>query len=246
MATGGGPTRDELLAFLDFTKPLPKIKNYAPVSKPCSSVARRAMLEREKKKDVNIDSETFKQDPYYMDPRESGQFVPGVDDSEYSNDFRRRNVRNESFQAFTSVFEQYDFDNNTTPHLPIAVHRDTILKTIESHSVTIIQGSTGSGKSTQVPQYILEAHARKNLHCNIMCTQPRRIAAMSVAKFVSECRGWRLGSLVGYQIAMDKVTSEDTRLTFVTTGVLLMKLVTEKNMNQYTHIILDEVCLHCM
>ena len=64
---------------------------------------------------------------------------------------------------------------------------------------------------------------------------------MSVAKYVSQCRKWRLGSLVGYQIAMDKVTSDDTRLTFVTTGVLLMKLINEKNMNQYTHVILDEV-----
>ena len=64
---------------------------------------------------------------------------------------------------------------------------------------------------------------------------------MSVAKFVAESRGWRLGTLVGYQIAMDKAVSEDTRLTFVTTGVLLKKLVNMKNMNQFTHIILDEV-----
>lgn len=87
----------------------------------------------------------------------------------------------------------------------------------------------------------MESYARDSHHCNIICTQPRRIAAMSVAKYVSQCRKWRLGSLVGYQIAMDKVTSDDTRLTFVTTGVLLMKLINEKNMNQYTHVILDEV-----
>lgn len=78
-------------------------------------------------------------------------------------------------------------------------------------------------------------------HCNIVCTQPRRIAAKSVAKFVSDTQGWSLGSLVGYQIGMDRNVSEKTRLTFVTTGVLLEKLVNQRNMNQYTHVILDEV-----
>lgn len=107
--------------------------------------------------------------------------------------------------------------------------------------VTVIQGSTGSGKSTQVPQFILEQHASTKRHCNIICTQPRRIAAKSVAKFVASTRSWELGSLVGYQIGMDRNISEKTRLTFVTTGVLLEKLVNQRNMNQYTHIILDEV-----
>ena len=105
----------------------------------------------------------------------------------------------------------------------------------------MIQGSTGSGKSTQVPQFILKDHAAAGKHCNIICTQPRRIAAKSVAQFVADTHGWTLGSLVGYQIGMDKNVTEATRLTFVTTGVLLEKLVNQRNMNQYTHIILDEV-----
>lgn len=105
----------------------------------------------------------------------------------------------------------------------------------------MIEGSTGSGKSTQVPQFILEEHARVKEHCNIICTQPRRIAAKSVARFVCDRRGWSLGSLVGYQIGMDKCMGESTRLTFVTTGVLLEKLINQRNMNQYTHVILDEV-----
>jgi ATP-dependent RNA helicase TDRD9 len=107
--------------------------------------------------------------------------------------------------------------------------------------VTVIQGSTGSGKSTQVPQFILEEHAMNNRHCNIICTQPRRIAAKSVSRFVANTHKWALGSLVGYQIGMDKNVSESTRMAFVTTGVLLEKLVNQRNMNQYTHVILDEV-----
>ena len=141
----------------------------------------------------------------------------------------------------TTIFDRYSFDHDDNPTLPITSYRNEILATVESNSVTVIQGSTGSGKSTQVPQFLLCQHASRRQYCNIICTQPRRIAAMSVAKFVAESRGWRLGTLVGYQIAMDKAVSEDTRLTFVTTGVLLKKLVNMKNMNQFTHIILDEV-----
>lgn len=80
-------------------------------------------------------------------------------------------------------------------------------------------------------------------HCNMIVTQPRRIAATSVAERICAERKWRLGGLVGYQIAMNRVASEDTRLLFVTTGVLLEKLIKAKNMNQYTHVILDEVSI---
>ena len=72
-------------------------------------------------------------------------------------------------------------------------------------------------------------------------TQPRRIAAQSIAKRVSDERKWPLGNLVGYQVGRDKKVTEDTRITYVTTGVLRQKLIMNKNMNEYTHIILDEV-----
>ena len=100
---------------------------------------------------------------------------------------------------------------------------------------------TGSGKTTQVPQYILDTYAKERKHCNIICTQPRRIAATSIASFICKERGWQLGNLVGYQIGLNRCLTEDTRLTFVTTGVLLQKLIQMKNMNQYSHVILDEV-----
>ena len=94
--------------------------------------------------------------------------------------------------------------------------------------------SAGSGKTTQVPQYILDAYATNRRHCNIVCTQPRRIAATSIANFICKERKWQLGTLVGYQIGLSHCISEDTRLTFVTTGVLLQKLISMKNLNQYT------------
>lgn len=143
--------------------------------------------------------------------------------------------------AVQALYERYSFATDNNPHLPVTERKEDVIRTIESNQVTIIQGATGSGKSTLVPQYILEHYASQQRHCNIVCTQPRRIATRSIASYVAKCRDWQMGTLVGYQIYNDKVTSDDTRLTFVTTGVLLEKLVSMKNMNEYTHIILDEV-----
>lgn len=143
--------------------------------------------------------------------------------------------------AVQALYKRFSFATNLSPHLPVTERREDVIRTIESNQVTIIQGATGSGKSTLVPQYILEHYASHQRHCNIVCTQPRRIATRSITRYVAECRGWNLGTLVGYQVYNDKVTTEETRLTFVTTGVLLEKLVSMKNMNEYTHVILDEV-----
>ncbi|XP_077865739.1 ATP-dependent RNA helicase TDRD9-like [Saccoglossus kowalevskii] len=139
------------------------------------------------------------------------------------------------------VYKHYRFDHTYSPDLPITEFQDQIISTIESNQVTVIQGSTGSGKTTQVPQYILDHYASENRYVNIVVTQPRRIAAISIAKRVCAERGWQLGSLVGYQVALDRCITDDTRLTYLTTGVLLQKLINSKNMNMFTHVILDEV-----
>ena len=75
-----------------------------------------------------------------------------------------------------------------------------IIEMIESNQVTIIQGETGSGKTTQVPQYILDHYARQNKYCNIVVTQPRIIAAKSIARRVCFERQWQLGHVCGYQV----------------------------------------------
>ncbi|XP_041351970.1 ATP-dependent RNA helicase TDRD9-like [Gigantopelta aegis] len=141
----------------------------------------------------------------------------------------------------TDVYNNYSFRHTYDPKLPITSFRDQVIATIESNQVTVIQGSTGSGKTTQVPQYILDHYAQENKFCNIVVTQPRRIAVTSICRRVCQERNWDLGTVCGYQIGMDSKRSEDTRILYCTTGVLREKLVHKKSMSEFTHVILDEV-----
>lgn len=103
----------------------------------------------------------------------------------------------------------------------------SIVKQVKMNRVTVIRGSTGCGKTTQVPQFIIDYMAADQQQFNVIVTQPRRIAAMSIAKRVAEERNWQLGDIVGYQVGMDRtMVGPNTRLLYCTTGVLLQKLIT--------------------
>ncbi|XP_029166028.1 probable ATP-dependent RNA helicase spindle-E [Nylanderia fulva] len=125
--------------------------------------------------------------------------------------------------------------------LSVISMKNGLISIIETNSVVVIQGPTGCGKTTQIPQFILDDSIKKKLNCNIIVTQPRRIAAINIAKRVSQESGWPLGSLIGYKVGMRKEHSPDTRLTYCTTEVLLNLLIHEKHMLKFTHIILDEI-----
>nr|XP_042117164.1 ATP-dependent RNA helicase TDRD9 isoform X4 [Peromyscus maniculatus bairdii] len=129
------------------------------------------------------------------------------------------------------------------PDLPINRCKEEVISLIESNSVVIIHGATGSGKSTQLPQYILDHYTQRSAFCNIVVTQPRKIGASSIARWISKERSWTLGGLVGYQVGLEKIATEDTRLIYMTTGVLLQKIVSAKSLMEFTHVFIDEVIL---
>ncbi|KAJ4966079.1 hypothetical protein NE237_017928 [Protea cynaroides] len=131
--------------------------------------------------------------------------------------------------------------------LPIAELKSNILQLLKENDVLVVCGETGCGKTTQVPQFILDdmIEARLGAHCSIICTQPRRIAAISVAERVAaercEPSPGSNGSLVGFQVRLDSARNEKTKLLFCTTGILLRKLAGDKNLTGITHVVVDEV-----
>ena len=122
--------------------------------------------------------------------------------------------------------------------LPVFTVREELLQTIRENQVVVVVGETGSGKTTQMTQYLHEAGYTK--FGVVGCTQPRRVAAMSVAKRVSEEMGVDLGKDVGYSIRFEDVTSEDTVIKYMTDGVLLRETLTDPDVERYSAVIMDE------
>ncbi|XP_056434524.1 putative ATP-dependent RNA helicase DHX57 [Gadus chalcogrammus] len=138
---------------------------------------------------------------------------------------------------------RYDAMLQQRQKLPAWKERDHILNLLDDCQVLVVSGMTGCGKTTQIPQFILDdtLAGPADRVANIICTQPRRISAISVAQRVAEERAERLGATVGYQIRLETVRSSATRLLYCTTGVLLRRLEGEADLPGVTHIIVDEV-----
>lgn len=108
----------------------------------------------------------------------------------------------------------------------------------------MIRGPTGCGKSTCVPRYVLEDARANNREVKVVVTEPRRIAAVSLAQRVCDVEGWTLGSACGYQVGLELNTSAETLITYCTTGVLLEKIIytsADSRDLPFTHIFVDEV-----
>lgn len=136
---------------------------------------------------------------------------------------------------------------NSRSGLPIWSFKEELLDAIESNPVVIVCGETGCGKSTQVPAFILESELSNGRACKVYCTEPRRISAVSLARRVSEELGERRGdvgtlrSLVGYAIRLESRTTPQTRLVYATTGIVMRMLERSDDLEDITHIVLDEV-----
>lgn len=122
--------------------------------------------------------------------------------------------------------------------LPIAAHQDEIIHTIQENQVLIISGETGSGKTTQIPKYCLAAG--RGLYGKIGCTQPRRIAAVSVAARIAEEMGEDVGNSVGYKIRFQDHTAGNGFIKIMTDGILLTETQNDRFLNEYDTIIVDE------
>lgn len=129
---------------------------------------------------------------------------------------------------------QFDYPEN----LPISKKKEAIINAIKAHQVVVITGETGSGKTTQIPKMCLEAG--RGRYGKIACTQPRRIAATSLAKRVSIETGTELGQEIGYKIRFDNKSQASTLIQFVTDGILLAETQHDRFLSDYDTIIIDE------
>jgi ATP-dependent RNA helicase DHX57 len=143
------------------------------------------------------------------------------------------------------VSQKAEFQNMLThrSNLPAAKFRAKVIDTLSTNQVMVISGATGCGKTTQIPQFILEHFITSNAGglCNIICTQPRRISAIGVAERVAVERSEKIGDVIGYQIRLDSRLSKHTRINFCTIGILLRRLSTNPTLEGISHILLDEV-----
>jgi pre-mRNA-splicing factor ATP-dependent RNA helicase DHX38/PRP16 len=153
------------------------------------------------------------------------------DRTKFSKHMQEPSEATSAFATTKTIREQREF-------LPAFAVREELLQMIREHQVIVVIGETGSGKTTQLTQYLYEAgYGRYGM---IGCTQPRRVAAMSVAKRVSEEMGCKLGSIVGYAIRFEDCTSPETRIKYMTDGVLLRESLREADLDRYSAIIMDE------
>ena len=122
--------------------------------------------------------------------------------------------------------------------LPITEKKDQIIQAIKDHSVVVVSGETGSGKSTQIPKMCFAAD--RGIHGMIGCTQPRRIAAISIARRIAEELDEDLGQSVGYQIRFQDTTSKNAYIKVMTDGILLAETLNDRYLNAYDTLIIDE------
>ncbi|XP_072516392.1 pre-mRNA-splicing factor ATP-dependent RNA helicase PRP16 [Salminus brasiliensis] len=152
-------------------------------------------------------------------------------EQKFADHMKEKSEASSEFAKKKTLLEQRQY-------LPIFAVRQELLNIIRDNSIVIVVGETGSGKTTQLTQYLHEDGYTS--YGMVGCTQPRRVAAMSVAKRVSEELGSNLGEEVGYAIRFEDCTSEKTVIKYMTDGILLRESLRESDLDHYSAVIMDE------
>ena len=155
----------------------------------------------------------------------------GKNESQFADHMKEKTGASSHFARTKTIAQQREY-------LPIFSVRQELLNVVRDNQIVVCVGETGSGKTTQMTQYLME-DGYTDLGV-IGCTQPRRVAAMSVAKRVSEEVGCELGARVGYSIRFEDVTSKDTVIKYMTDGILLRESLRDSDLDKYSAIIMDE------
>ncbi|XP_017063671.1 pre-mRNA-splicing factor ATP-dependent RNA helicase PRP16 isoform X1 [Drosophila eugracilis] len=169
---------------------------------------------------------------------EDARFDKDNDTADYRKDQKFADHMREQETGGKSDFSRKKTISEQRRFLPVFASRQELLNVIRENSVIIIVGETGSGKTTQLTQYLHEdGYSQRGM---IGCTQPRRVAAMSVAKRVSDEMDTQLGEDVGYAIRFEDCTSERTVIKYMTDGILLRESLRDPELDSYSAIIMDE------
>ncbi|KAH8925906.1 adenosinetriphosphatase [Atractiella rhizophila] len=209
-----------------------------------TSLAKERREMRAQEAQDRADSEARDLSSPWLDP------AAKAEDKVFAQDFRSGALHGKKEEGM-SAWKNATFNKATTygritslsiqeqrQSLPIYAFREQIIQAVKDHQVLVVVGDTGSGKTTQMTQYLAEAGFGDS--GTIGCTQPRRVAAMSVAKRVAEEVGCRLGQEVGYTIRFDDCTSPETKIKYMTDGMLQMEALFDPDLTKYSVLMLDE------
>ncbi|EHS64505.1 hypothetical protein PGT21_014362 [Puccinia graminis f. sp. tritici] len=217
----------------------------------------------------SMDCELYRRAKTLLERTRGSASAPHQANQGTANNPSRKNQTNNTSNSRQSALKEKSsalrdrldaYQTNTSPEvvklreqrqsLPVTAHSSVVSSALASNPITILMAATGSGKTTQVPQLILDEATMKGegAKCNIICTQPRRIAAISVAQRVAAERNEKLSESVGYQVRFEsKPPTPDGSILFCTTGIFLRRLQNDMDsatggfLDSITHIVVDEV-----
>uniref|UniRef100_A0A4W6F8G7 RNA helicase n=1 Tax=Lates calcarifer TaxID=8187 RepID=A0A4W6F8G7_LATCA len=172
-----------------------------------------------------------------MQPNKSSMSVPYKNENSSCDRNRASGRLNNGIPMVPRRRNPSELDNFRRS-LPVHERQEEIIQLIRENRVVLVVGETGSGKTTQIPQFLLDECSRNGEPCRIFCTQPRRLAAIAVAERVAAERGESVGQTVGYHIRLESRVSPKTLLTFCTSGVFLRTLMAgDASLTTVTHVI---------